>query len=146
MLYDLDNDLHRQQFKARCNRLYEKRCVVELTEKKPQRMTQQNRYLHVVLGYFGAQFGMTIEEVKRDYFKIECNRDLFVETVDDPICHRPRMRLRSSASLTTEEMTLAIERFRDWASKEAGIYIPSPDEHRLIQLMEIEVERNKQYL
>lgn len=146
MLYDLDNDLHREQFKARCNKLYQKRCVVELTERKPQRTSQQNRYLHVVLGYFGSQFGMTVEEVKRDYFKTECNRDLFVETVDDPICHRPRLRLRSSASLTTEEMTLAIERFRDWASKEAGIYIPSPDEHRLIQLMEIEVERNRQYL
>lgn len=146
MLYDLDNDLHREQFKARCNRLYEKRCVVELTEKKPQRTIPQNKYLHVILGYFGAQFGMTIEEVKRDYFKTECNRDLFETTVEDPIYHRPRVRLRSSRDLTTEEMTLAIERFRDWASKEAGIYIPSPDEHRLIQLMEIEVDRNRQYL
>lgn len=146
MLYDLNNNLHREQFKLRCNRLYEKRCIIDLTEKKPQRTTQQNRYLHVVLGYFGAQFGMTTEEVKQDYFKRECNHSMFVYETDDPILGRKRERLRSSASLTTEEMTLAIERFRDWAAQTAGIYIPSPYEHQLIQLMEIEVERNKQYL
>lgn len=35
----------------------------------------------------------------------------------------------------------AIERFRNWAAGEAGIYIPSPDEHRLVLQMEAEAER-----
>lgn len=43
-------------------------------------------------------------------------------------------------------MTLAIERFRNWAAQEAEIYIPSPEEHRLVQMMEIEASRAKQYL
>ena len=69
MLYDLSNDLHAENFKKRCNMLYRKKCVVELTEKKPQRTLSQNAYLHAALGYFGMQSGYTIEEVKEWYFK-----------------------------------------------------------------------------
>ena len=43
-------------------------------------------------------------------------------------------------------MSLAIERFRDFCSMNAGIYIPSSDEHRLLELAEIEVERHKEYV
>ena len=51
-----------------------------------------------------------------------------------------------SASLSTEEMSLSLDRFRNWASETAGIYIPSPDDARLVQLMELETERNKTYI
>lgn len=53
--------------------------------------------------------------------------------------------MRSSSELDTAEMTQAIERFRNWAASE-GIYIPSADEERMVQLMEIEVSRNKMYV
>jgi hypothetical protein len=43
-------------------------------------------------------------------------------------------------------MTIAIERFRNWASQEAGVYIPSPNEQDLLIIAEIETERNKNYL
>ena len=146
MLYDLSNDLHAENFKRRCNLLYKKRCVVDLTEKKPQRTARQNGYLHAALGYFGMQFGYSSEEVKQWYFKETCNRELFVREIRDRFTGESRIKLRSSADLSTEEMTLAIERFRDWAAQVAGVYIPSPDEHRLVQQMEIETERAKQYL
>ncbi len=146
MLYDLSNPLHAENFRLRCGSLLEKGCIAELKEKKPQRSMSQNCYLHVICGYFGSQFGMTTEDVKRDYFKAECNPGLFIREKDDPVLKRRREYLRSSADLTTEEMTLAIDRFRDWAAQTAGLYIPSPDEHRLIRLMEIEIERNRQYL
>jgi len=38
------------------------------------------------------------------------------------------VRLRSSRDLDTAEMTTAIERFRNWSSAVAGLYIPSPNE------------------
>lgn len=31
--------------------------IVELTEKKPQRSSAQNRYLHSILAYFGLEVG-----------------------------------------------------------------------------------------
>lgn len=117
--------------------------MVELTEKKAQRSLQQNAYLHTILAYFGTEVGETMEYVKDKYFKALCNSDLFVREVDDKYLGRIKV-LRSSSDLNTEEMTLAIERFRNWAAGE-GYYIPSPDEHRLIQQMEIEVSRNKVY-
>lgn len=146
MLFDLSNDLHAENFKKRCNMLYKKKCIVELTEKKPQRTLSQNAYLHAALGYFGLQVGYTIEEVKAWYFKEACNPEMFVRTITDAVTGEKRKTLRSSADLTTEEMTVAIERFRNWSADKAGIYIPSPDEHRLVTQMEIEVQRGKLYL
>lgn len=146
MLYDLSNDFQAESFKKRCNFLYRKGCIVELTEKKPQRTLRQNSYLHAALGYFGMQFGYKVEEVKAWYFKDTCNPELFVRYRTDSITGEQRRTLRSSAELTTEEMTLAIERFRNWASDVAGVYIPSPEEHKMVTLMELEVQRGKAYL
>lgn len=146
MLYDLDNPLQAENFKRRCNQLYKKRCIVELTERKPRRSDSQNRYLHAALGYFGLQYGYRAEQVKQWYFKELCNPDIFVREITDKVTGEKRMSLRSSAELTTEEMTTAIERFRNWASAEAGIYIPSPEEHRMVEMMEIEVQRGKMFL
>lgn len=144
-LFDLSNPLHAENFRLRSGALLSKQCVVELTEKKPQRTSQQNRYLHAALGYFGALTGNTLDYVKRYYFKAHCNPTLFIIEKEDTLLGRVKT-LRSSAELTTDEMTLAIERFRDWAATEAEIYIPSPEEHRLVQMMEVEADRARQYL
>lgn len=146
MLYDLSNPLHSEQFKLRVNKLYQSKAVVELTEKKTKRSLPQNKYLHLILGYFGVETGNTLEWVKREYFKKLCNKDIFVKERVDNITNQRTKYLRSSADLTTDEMTTAIERFRNWASQEAGVYIPSPDEQDLLIIAEIETERNRQYL
>lgn len=146
MFFDLSNELQAENFKKRCNALYKKRCVVDLTEKKPQRTIRQNSYLHAALGYFGLQFGYTIEEVKNWYFKETCNKEMFVKIIHDSITGEERKVLKSSSDLDTEQMTIAIERFRNWAANVAGVYIPSPEEHRLVEQMEIETLRAKLYL
>ncbi len=147
MLYDLSIELQAENFKKRCNALFLKKCIVDLTEKKPQRTLRQNAYLHAALGYFGLQFGYTIKEVKEWYFKETCNPDLFVRKVYDPLTGKERVVLRSSADLTVEEMTTAIERFRNWAVQiDPPVYIPSPEEHRMVEQMEREVQIAKLYL
>lgn len=85
-----------------------------------------------------------MEYVKRNYYKILCNKDTFVREREDKFLGKIKY-LRSSADLDSSEMSLTIERFRNFASAQ-GIYIPSADEERLIQLMEIEVEQNKPYI
>ena len=144
MLYDLNNPLQRESFKVKSEALAKKGGIVELTEKKQRRTNQQNAYLHTILSYFAGEIGETMEYVKRHYFKVLCNKDLFVLDVEDKYLGRIKV-LRSSADLDTAEMTTAIERFRNWAATE-GIYIPSPDEQNLVQLMEIEVSRNRIYV
>lgn len=144
MLYDLSNPLQCESFKVKAEALAKKGGIVELTEKKPQRSSSQNRYLHSILAYFGMEVGETAEYVKLNYFKLHCNRDLFVREVDDRFAGRIRV-IRSSSDLDTEEMTRAIERYRNWAASE-GVYIPSPEEHLMVQQMEIEISRNRMYL
>ena len=144
MLYDLSNPLQNESFKVKAEALSKKGSIVELTEKKPQRTPNQNRYLHCILAYFGLEVGEDAEYVKKNYFKILCNKDIFIREIEDKYLGKIKV-LRSSADLDTDEMTRAIERFRNWAASE-GVYIPSSEEHRLVQLMEIEVSRNKLYL
>jgi len=145
MIYNTSNPLNKANFLLRAKKLAESGKVIELTEKKPRRSLPQNKYLHVILAYFGAQTGNTLEWVKHQYYKKLVNPDLFIREKEDKYLGRIKV-LRSSADLDTSEFSLSIERFRNWAAQEAGIYIPSADEAILIQQMEIEIERSKEFL
>lgn len=145
MVYDTSNPLDNANFMLRAKKLAESGKIVELTEKKPRRSLPQNKYLHVILAYFGTQTGDTLAWVKERYYKVLINPDIFIRQKDDKFLGKTQY-LRSSADLDTAEMSLSIERFRNWAAQEVGIYIPSADEAILIQQMEIEIERNKEFL
>lgn len=145
MVYDTSNPLDKANFMLRAKKLAESGKIVELTEKKPRRSLPQNKYLHVILAYFGTQTGDTLAWVKERYYKVLINPDIFIRQKDDKFLGKTQY-LRSSADLDTAEMSLSIERFRNWAAQEVGIYIPSADEAILIQQMEIEIERNKEFL
>lgn len=144
MLYNLDNILDRERFKRKVNSLYESRRVVELTEKS-NRTRSQNSYLHLIIGYLAIETGNSIEWVKREYFKKLCNRELFVIEKDDKYIGKSE-ELKSSRDLSKEEMTLAIERFRNWSSETAGIYLPSANEQSFLDNIEIELSKHKKYL
>ena len=145
MIYNTSNPLDKANFLLRAKKLAESGKVIELTEKKPRRSLPQNKYLHVLLAYFGTQTGNTLEWVKQQYYKKLVNPDLFIREKEDRYLGKIKV-LRSSADLDTSEFSLSIERFRNWASQEAGIYLPSADEYIIIQQMEIEIERNKDYI
>lgn len=143
--YDLSNPLDKANFILRANKLAEGEKIVELKEKKPRRTLNQNSYLHICLSYFASQTGNRMEWVKQQYFKKTVNPSIFIRQKEDKLIGTTSY-LRSSADLDTEEMTTAVERFRNWASMEAGIYIPSPEEHLLVSQMETEIERNKEFI
>ena len=119
--------------------------VFELTEKKRTRSISQNSYLHLLLSLFAYETGYTTEEVKQEIFKKIVNADTFYDGEIDKglVCIQ---RWRSTADLNTKEMNLCIDRFRDYSSKEAGIYLPEPHDLALIDEAKIIVETNKQYL
>jgi len=147
MTYNLHNALDAQSARTRLDALIKKGCFIELTEKKPKRSLQQNSYLHICLSYFACQVGESLEYVKRYYYKYYCNKDIFLRTKMDKLTGQATTYLRSSADLDTKEMTDSIERFRNWAnSDDVGIYIPEPNEQECVMQMQIEVERNKQWL
>lgn len=145
-VYNTSQPLQREQFLTRAKFLADKGCVIEIRERRPQRTYKQNAYLHTLLAYFGCQIGETLDYVKTNYYKIECNSDLFCVTVYDKVLKKEVRRLRSSASLSTDEMTTSIERFRNWSSAQCGIYLPSPTDHYAMVELEREIERNQKFL
>lgn len=144
-LFNLKNEYDIPKFKAYVNKLFKERAVVEVKKKLPNRSLAQNSYLHLLLGYFGSEYGCSLDEAKIDFYKRTCNRDLFErKTVNKK--GKEVTYLRSSAELTTGEMTLSIERFRNFASSEAGIYLPSSYERDFLIHIQQEIERHKEFL
>lgn len=145
MQFDLSEPFELEQFRTRCELLIRQKATVHLTKKEGKRTYNQNNYLHLILGYLAIETGCTLEWVKQKYYKILCNPNIFIREVDDPYMGKMKM-LRSSAHLTTEEMTTSIERLRNWASQEAGIYLPSPEEKGHLNTIEKELGKYKNYL
>lgn len=145
MIFNLANPYEHDKYKEYVNRLFVKRAVVEVKEKRDTRTLKQNSYLHTILAYFASEYGCSIDEAKIDFYKRECNKDLY--EVEKENRHGKTVKtLRSSASLDTEEMTLSIERFRNWSASVAGIYLPSPSDNDAIVFAMQAIERNKEYL
>ena len=118
--------------------------VFELTEKRKKRTISQNAYLHLLFGWFALETGYTTEEVKQEIFKKIVNSNTFYEGEFGELIKIERWR--STANLNTQELTLCIDRFRDYASKEAGIYLPEPHDLTLLQEIEIQIKNNPNYL
>lgn len=143
MIYDLSKDYPRKQAIARFKKLLDDKAVVEVTEKR-MRTPSQNRYLHLLIGVLAMETGNTLEYAKKWYFKIMANRDLFVFKKEDRFAGHIST-IRSSRDLTKEEMSLAIDRFKNWA-REQGIYLPEADDTKTLQEIEVEMARCQNYL
>ena len=143
MQYDLTSDFQRKAFLSKVDILLERGAVVELTE-KTFRSKSQNNYLHLLIGVVAMETGNTLADVKDCYFKRLCNRDLFITTRTDKFAGEVEV-VRSSADLTKEEMSIAIDRFKRWGSQN-GIYMPNPGDESLLREIAIEMGRNKAYL
>ena len=145
MIYNLSNPYDVERFKGWVDKMIAERKVVEAKRKDENRTIKQNSYLHLIISYFATQYGCGADEAKIDFYKRRCNRDLFERwrrnRRGDPVPY-----LRSSADLTKEEMTLSIDRVRNWSSSVAGIYLPSPEDGEMMIYMMQEVERNKGFL
>lgn len=144
MLYDLKNPLDRERFKRRCNALFKKQGIVDLSE-KTARSNQSNRYLHLLLGYLAIETGNDMDYVKEVFYKRKACKEIFLRTKDDELLGKVEY-LRSSATLSQEEFSMSIDRLRDWSSQVAGIYLPSPNEEQFLASIEIEMSRYKQWI
>lgn len=142
MKYDLTNPVDKQRFKDRSNKLFEERAFVELRKILPVRTHQQNKYMHVLFAYFAIEYGEKAAYVKQEIFKKVVSPLIFKTEFTNKKTGEVREDWRSSADLDTGELTIAIDRFRDYASKEAGIYLPEPHEEEFLRSCEVEISKN----
>ena len=134
MIYDLKLAIDRGRAEKRFVQLMGEAVKIEL-KKKVKRSLNQNSYLHVIIGFFALETGYTRVEAKQIYK--ECTPQVYEYKKDG------KKFIRSSAELSTSEMSITINRFRDYSSSEAGVYLPSADEKEFLEECEREIQRNK---
>lgn len=143
MTYDLSQTLDRERFRTRCFYLISKGAAVDLTE-RTFRSTSQNRYLHLLIGLVALEVGESVEYVKETYFKRLVNPSTFIVAKEDKLAGKVET-LRSSADLTKEEMSTAIDRFKMWG-RQQGWVMPDPGDTEILRQLEIEMSRQGRYL
>lgn len=144
MIYNPSKPLDVKRAKASLEHYIQKGKTFELRHKKERRSIPQNSYMHLLFSWFALETGYTAEEVKQDIFKKVVNPNMFYDGEHGQLVKIERWR--STASLSKDELTLAIDRFRNYSSAEAGIYLPEPSDLVAIREIEIQIENSKTYL
>lgn len=142
MIYDLSNELSRRRFEARVKHMLDNGRTVELSDKRT-RTLNQNAYCHFCIAMLACETGNSAETIKREVFKRKVNPDIFVVEKEDPVLGSIQI-LRSSSKITTEEMSRAIDRFKQFAAG-VGVYIPNPGETSLIEAAQYEIARAERF-
>lgn len=139
MRYNLKIQQNADAAKRQLKYLIEKGANIELTEKRGKRTLLQNKYLHLILTWWGLEYGYTLEESKQ-YFKEE-NKDYYYYE------KKGKTFVKSTSEVNTKEMTIHIEKFRDWSAQN-GLYLPAPNEQQQIESIQnqLEIYGNKKYV
>ena len=145
MIFNPTIELDKKRAIERFKYFLSKGKTFELVEKKPKRSIRQNSYLHLILSWYAFEYGETMQYIKEEVFKKQINKDIFEYEFINRKTGEIRIEYKSTAHLDTGQMTTAINRFRNYASKEAGIYLPEPGALEMLQQIKNEV-KNNQYL
>lgn len=146
MLFDLTKKTEQDRLKAFMIKAVELGAMVEAKTKREATL-KTNSYFHLIVSYFALCYGETLEYVKVEFVKKDICKEIFAtERVNEKRGGEMRPALRSWADLDQEEQSLVISQFKDWSAKEAKIRLPEPDDLQYIREIQIEVDRNKQYL
>ena len=145
MLFNLNNPHEVSKFNDYCSEQVKKGGIVEVKRKHHQRSLAQNAYLHLLLGFFASEFGYSLEEVKLDLYKKEINKDIYVRERVNRRGDTVRY-VRSSTELDTAEMNTSIEKFRNYSSSVAGLYLPAPNEYEALIFAQQQIERYAEYM
>lgn len=147
--FNMDNEWDAIRADQYYEKLKQEKSWITIGRKRGKRNIKQNNYYHFILDYFAARYGCTAGFAEQKYMKDLCNPGLFEKTVineqgDEVVVDR------SSKELSVGEMSLAIKRFRNWASAEGHIFIPYKDDIErsddIANSMEQEIEKNREFI
>lgn len=146
MKYNLENVKEADEAFEYLTKLSGQESFVEIKKINPKRSLNQNAYLHLTFGIFSLETGYTLEESKTIY-KREANPAIYVYSKQ--IAYRGGTRevkfLKSSADLDTLEMTITIDKWREYAA-ENGVHIPPPENLDELRSLENEIDKQSFYI
>lgn len=146
MLYNPEKPIDVQRAIEKFKYFVKHNKVFELSEKKVPKTYPQLKYAHLIMSWFALEYGEQLEYIKLEYFKKIVNPAIFKYDFVNHKTGEIRVEYKSLANITKDELTLAINRFRDYSSKEAGIYLPEPKDLAIIREIEIQIKNNEQFL
>jgi hypothetical protein len=146
MKYNFQNQSDKNRADVYYDSLKEKGEFVEIRKISKPISKRFNGYLHLIITWYAIEYGETMEYVKRNVFKHKVNPGIFLFQRENRKTGELRQDLRSINDVGTDSLSIAIDRFRTYSSKECGIYLPEPNETEFLKQIEIEQERNKEYL
>ena len=121
MKYDLSKSYDNQRLLEYHKRLLKKKSVVEFKEVFKNRTITQNAYLHVLFSLWGLHHGYLMNETKQ----------LVKEQLGYSYEKKGRVFYEETSRMTTKELTIFIDKFRDWSNITCGLYLPTPDEYKI---------------
>jgi hypothetical protein len=146
MIYRLKNDFEKQNFITKVKSLIDKKKDVELIVINQKKSVPTNSYFHLIIGWFALEYGETIEYVKQSMIKKDICPEIFKFDYVNKKTGEIRESYRSFADLNQSESNYVIDKFRNYSSKEAGIYLPDKSDLINLHQIDIELKKNKQYL
>lgn len=144
MIYNTSNKIEADRVRKRLDSLIGGGKMIEL-KVKDFRSLNQNNYLHLLLGYVAVETGLSVDYVKQVYYKSHLNADIFEYRSINNLTGEELVFLKSTSDISTADMSLSIQRLRNFASDELDLYLPEPNEDEFLKDIAIEIQRHKQY-
>jgi hypothetical protein len=146
MIYQLDNELDYNRLKEKIKYFVEKQKTIEVKEVRAVRSLSQNSYFYLIVSWFAIEYGETADYVKNEIIKKQVCKSIFKTEFVNKKTGEIREAYKSTSELDTKEFTIVIEMFRNYSSKEAGIYLPEPSDMAFINEIKREITKNNKYL
>lgn len=129
MRYDLSKSYDRNKVQEYLDKLIKEESKVELKKIYPKRSISANKYLHVLFNLWGKEFGYTIDETKET---VKSTLNYAYQKEDNRGVRRTFFSRTSD--MDSKELTIFIDKFRDWSAQTCDLYLPSPEEYMSEQI------------
>lgn len=145
MIYDLKYDFKKQQIIEKLKYFIKNEKVVELKLVTKKKTISTNNYFHLIVSWFAFEYGEDAKYIKEEIIKKIVCEDIFKYEYVNKKTGECRDAYRSWSDLNQQESNIVIEKFRNYSSKEAGIYLPEPSDLATLNQIEIELKNNQIY-
>lgn len=146
MIYNPQNPIDIQRAIEKMKHFIAKGKPFELKAMPKRKSIQQNSYFHLIVGWFAWEYGEDFEYVKQEMIKKLICPEIFKYDKVNERTGEVREAYKSFATITKEETTYVIDKFRDYSAKKAGIYLPEPSDMAALQEIEVQLKNNEKYL
>lgn len=128
MKFNLSKEGSADKARVYLDKLIEHKSKCEVKKINPNRSISQNAYLHVLFNLWGQEFGYFLSEAKQEIK--EAIGYTYTKQVVNPATGEIIVKkyLSETHKMDSRELTIFIDKFRDYSSANCGLYLPTSKE------------------